>query len=95
MPPQEKMPESSSTDFELVTADDCVVAPEGTSGDVALIYTKLEEDLIAQIKVNICAQQRQRYIVLAQWIDVTFCVVSTELGIQVILAHPSFAQNGP
>ncbi|XP_063849873.1 coiled-coil and C2 domain-containing protein 1-like isoform X3 [Scylla paramamosain] len=59
VPPQEKMPQSSSTDFELVSADDCVVAPEGTSGDVALIYTKLEEDLIAQIKM--CAETREHF----------------------------------
>lgn len=38
-------------DFELVSADDCVVAPDNTSGDVAVTYTNLEEDLIAQIKV--------------------------------------------
>ncbi|XP_045138932.1 coiled-coil and C2 domain-containing protein 1-like [Portunus trituberculatus] len=59
VPPQEKVPQSSSTDFELVSADDCVVAPEGTSGDVALTYTKLEEDLIAQIKM--CAETREHF----------------------------------
>lgn len=59
VPPQEKIPQSSSTDFELVTADDCLVAPEGTSGDVAIIYTKLEEDLIAQIKM--CAETREHF----------------------------------
>lgn len=65
VPPQEKIPQSSGTDFELVSSEDCVVAPEGTSGDVALIYTKLEEDLIAQIKVS---QRRIQNREAAMWV---------------------------
>ncbi|XP_071535214.1 coiled-coil and C2 domain-containing protein 1-like isoform X1 [Panulirus ornatus] len=58
IPPQEQVPETN-IDFELVSADDCVVAPANTSGDVAITYTKLEEDLIAQIKM--CAQTREHF----------------------------------
>ncbi|XP_037775377.1 coiled-coil and C2 domain-containing protein 1-like isoform X1 [Penaeus monodon] len=59
VPPQEQIPASSNIDFELVDAEDCVVAPAGVSGDAAVTYAKLEEDLIAQIKM--CAQTREHF----------------------------------
>ncbi|XP_063606025.1 coiled-coil and C2 domain-containing protein 1-like isoform X2 [Penaeus indicus] len=59
VPPQEQIPAISNIDFELVDAEDCVVAPAGVSGDAAVTYAKLEEDLIAQIKM--CAQTREHF----------------------------------
>ncbi|XP_047479024.1 coiled-coil and C2 domain-containing protein 1-like isoform X2 [Penaeus chinensis] len=59
VPPQEQISATSNIDFELVDAEDCVVAPASVSGDAALTYAKLEEDLIAQIKM--CAQTREHF----------------------------------
>ncbi|XP_042866382.1 coiled-coil and C2 domain-containing protein 1-like isoform X2 [Penaeus japonicus] len=59
VPPQEQIPTSSNIDFELVDAEDCVVAPASVSGDAAVTYAKLEEDLIAQIKM--CAHTREHF----------------------------------
>ncbi|KAK7067045.1 Coiled-coil and C2 domain-containing protein 1A [Halocaridina rubra] len=58
VPPQEQI-SNTSIDFEMVNAEDCVTAPASVSGDVTVIYTKLEEDLIAQIKM--CAQTREHF----------------------------------
>ncbi|KAK8730359.1 hypothetical protein OTU49_007979 [Cherax quadricarinatus] len=58
VPPQEQIP-PTGIDFEFVSADDCVVAPTSTSADIAITYTKLEEDLVAQIKM--CAQTREHF----------------------------------
>lgn len=53
IPPQEKLGSlNTSMDFEIVDKEDCVFAPPETDADVALAFTKLEEDLIAQIKVS-------------------------------------------
>lgn len=59
VPPQEQIPTTSNIDFELVDAEDCVVAPASVSGDAAVTYAKLEEDLIAQIKM--CAHTREHF----------------------------------
>ncbi|XP_042223927.1 coiled-coil and C2 domain-containing protein 1-like [Homarus americanus] len=58
VPPQEQIPHGG-TDFELVSAEDCVIAPPNTSVDVTIMYAKLEEDLVAQIKM--CAQTREHF----------------------------------
>lgn len=58
VPPQEQV-SPTNIDFEVVNAEDCVVAPPHVSGDITIIYTKLEEDLIAQIKM--CAQTREHF----------------------------------
>ncbi|XP_045616529.2 coiled-coil and C2 domain-containing protein 1-like [Procambarus clarkii] len=58
VPPQEQITQTAM-DFELVSADDCVVAPPTTAADVAITYAKLEEDLVAQIKM--CAQTREHF----------------------------------
>ena len=50
VPPQDQVA-PANLDFEVVEAEDCVMAPPKTDADVTIIYTKLEEDLIAQIKV--------------------------------------------
>ncbi|KAK4297629.1 hypothetical protein Pmani_029971 [Petrolisthes manimaculis] len=62
VPPQEQITSlrmSPGADFELVTSEDCVTSPENTNGDTAVTYTKLEEDLIAQIKM--CAETREHF----------------------------------
>ncbi|KAK3861655.1 hypothetical protein Pcinc_032404, partial [Petrolisthes cinctipes] len=63
VPPQEQITSSlrvsPGADFELVTSEDCVTSPDNTNGDTAIIYTKLEEDLIAQIKM--CAETREHF----------------------------------
>ncbi|XP_068217954.1 coiled-coil and C2 domain-containing protein 1-like [Palaemon carinicauda] len=58
VPPQEQV-SPTNIDFEVVNAEDCVIAPPHVSGDITIIYTKLEEDLIAQIKM--CAQTREHF----------------------------------
>ena len=39
--------------FEVITADDCLVPENNTPADLAVLYAKLEEDLIQQIKVRV------------------------------------------
>ena len=64
IPPQEKaagghLKREVSVDaaFEVITADDCIVPADDTPADLALLYTKLEEDLIQQIKVRTRAKR--------------------------------------
>ncbi|KAB7498740.1 Coiled-coil and C2 domain-containing protein 1-like [Armadillidium nasatum] len=60
IPPQEKLGcENVNIDFEVIDKEDCVFGPPTSDADAALTYSKLEEDLIAQIKM--CAHTREHF----------------------------------
>ncbi|KAA0188264.1 hypothetical protein HAZT_HAZT010167 [Hyalella azteca] len=67
VPPQEKAAGGPSLNrevsvddaFEVINAEDCDMPATSTPADLVLIYTKLEEDLIKQIKM--CATTREHF----------------------------------
>ncbi|CAL4087630.1 unnamed protein product, partial [Meganyctiphanes norvegica] len=60
VPPGEQLStETTNLDFEVINSEDCDMPASNTSADIAVIYTKLEEDLIEQIKM--CATTREHF----------------------------------
>ena len=60
VPPQDKVLASDADlAFEVVSAEVCVAPGRALSGDAAVTYAKLDEDLIGKIKM--CAQTREHF----------------------------------